>query len=76
LASRRISSGCERAKGLFSYELGAIHAALGDHDRAFEWFTYAVLERSGWVAYLRVDPRLDDLHADPRSERLFLDASP
>jgi TolB-like protein/tetratricopeptide (TPR) repeat protein len=59
------------SKGLFAYELGAIHAALGDHDEAFEWFTRAVQERSGWIAYLRVDPRLDDLHGDPRFDRLF-----
>jgi hypothetical protein len=71
-ASRRMRSG----KGLFAYELGAIHAALGDRDQAFEWLTRAVQERSGWVAYVRVDPRLDDLHADPRFERLFLNAGP
>jgi tetratricopeptide (TPR) repeat protein len=60
------------SKGLFAYELGAIYAALGDHDEAFEWFTRAVGERSGWIAYLRVDPRLDDLHGDPRFARLFV----
>ena len=64
------------SKGLFAYELGIIHAALGDHDQAFEWLTCGVQERSGWVAYLRIDPCLDDLHADPRFERLLLDASP
>jgi len=25
-----------------------------------------VHERSGWIAYLPVDPRLDALHPDPR----------
>jgi TolB-like protein len=58
-------------KGLFAYELGVIHAALGDRDQAFKWFTRAVQERSGWIAYLRVDPRLDALHADPRFEQLI-----
>jgi serine/threonine-protein kinase len=61
-------------KGLFAYELGVIHAALGDRDRAFDWFAQAVQERSGWIAYLRVDPRLDGLHADPRFDRLAADA--
>lgn len=73
----RIARDLERlrgTKGLFAYELGVIHAALGDRDQAFDWFTRAVNERSGWIAYLRVDPRLDDLHADPRLERLFLHA--
>ncbi|MGH9629655.1 MAG: hypothetical protein ACRD7E_15170 [Bryobacteraceae bacterium] len=50
-------------KGLFAYELGMIHAALGDHDHAFRWLTRAVQERSAWIAYLRVDPRLDSARA-------------
>jgi TolB-like protein/tetratricopeptide (TPR) repeat protein len=58
-------------RGLFAYELGVIHAALGDHDHAFSWLTRAVQERSGWIAYLRVDPRLDSLHADPRLNSLL-----
>ena len=59
-----------RAKGLFAYELGVIHAALGDEDQAFKWLALAVQERSGWIAYLRVDPRLDKLHTDARFTEL------
>jgi len=62
-------------KGLFAYELGVIRAGLGDRDEAFKWFTRAVRERSGWIAYLRVDPRLDALHADPRFDSLVLNAT-
>ena len=58
-------------KGLFAYERGVIQAALGDRDRAFGWLSRAVAERSGWIAYLRVDPRLDALHDDPRFTSLF-----
>jgi TolB-like protein/Tfp pilus assembly protein PilF len=58
-------------KGLFAYELAVIHAALGDQDAAFKWLALAVEERSGWIAYLRVDPRLDHLHTDPRFTRLI-----
>jgi Flp pilus assembly protein TadD len=57
-------------KGLFAYELGVIHAALGDEDQAFQWLALAVRERSGWIAYLRVDPRLDKLHTDARFTEL------
>ena len=53
-------------KGIFAYELGVIHAGMGDLDRAFQWLERAVQERSGWIAYLHVDPRLDALHSDPR----------
>jgi TolB-like protein/Flp pilus assembly protein TadD len=53
-------------KGLFAYEIGVIHAALGHTDDAFQWLSRAVQERSGWIAYLGRDPRLEALHADPR----------
>jgi TolB-like protein/Tfp pilus assembly protein PilF len=62
-------------KGLFAYELGVIRAALGERDQAFEWFRRAVQERSGWIAYLRVDPRLDALRADPRFGSLVASVS-
>jgi eukaryotic-like serine/threonine-protein kinase len=72
----RIARDLERSranKGLFAYELGVIHSALGDVDKAFEWFTRAVNERSGWIAYVRVDPRLEALRRDPRFPRLVPD---
>jgi tetratricopeptide (TPR) repeat protein len=65
----RIASELERlrhGKGLFAYEIGVIHAALNDKDRAFDWLARARDERSGWMAYLTVDSRLNALHADPR----------
>jgi hypothetical protein len=55
----------------FAYEIGVILATLGQRDDAFRWFTRAVEERSGWIAYSRVDPRLETLHADPRFDALF-----
>jgi TolB-like protein/tetratricopeptide (TPR) repeat protein len=70
----RIARDLERLrgdKGLFAYELGVIHLALGDHDRAFTWFSSAVEERSGWIAYVRVDPRLDTVRSDPRLDRIL-----
>jgi tetratricopeptide (TPR) repeat protein len=63
-------------KGLFAYEIGAIHAALGQIDDAFRWMSKAVDERSGWIAYLPRDPRLDALHADPRFARLRATGGP
>jgi TolB-like protein/tetratricopeptide (TPR) repeat protein len=61
-------------KGLFAYEIGVIHATLGDNDHAYTWLRRAVQERSGWIAYLRVDPRLEALHDDPRFDSLTLQA--
>jgi serine/threonine-protein kinase len=48
-----------------------LHAALGDTDAAFEWLDRAHADRRGWLAYLRVEPRLDALRNDPRFGRLL-----
>jgi len=50
----------------FAYEAGVIHAALGEIDAAFARLDEAVAARSGWMAYLGVDPRLDPLRGDSR----------
>lgn len=72
--ANRVAADLERLRGdrgLFAYELGVIKAALGDRDQAFTWLVRALTERSGWIAYLRVDPRLENLHADPRFDSLL-----
>ena len=50
----------------FAYEAAVIHAALGDAEAAFARLGDAVAARSGWIAYLGVDPRLDPLRGDTR----------
>jgi serine/threonine-protein kinase len=49
----------------------SLHAALGETDVAFEWLDRAYADRRGWLAYLRVEPRLDVLRGDPRFTRLL-----
>jgi DNA-binding SARP family transcriptional activator/Flp pilus assembly protein TadD len=53
-------------RGMYGYEMGIIHGALRDFDRAFDCLNRAQRERSTWLAYLGVDPRLDRLRSDPR----------
>ena len=43
-----------------------IHTALGEQDQAFEWLEKACEERSEWLVWLKVDPKLDSLRSDPR----------
>ena len=62
-------------KGLFAYEIGVIHGSLDGMDEALRWLSRAGEERSGWIAYLPRDPRLDALHSDPRFGRLRLSPS-
>jgi TolB-like protein len=48
------------------YTLAAIYAALGDRDKAFGLLQKAVEEGAAGQSFMKVDPVLDNLHADPR----------
>ena len=43
-----------------------VYIGLGDKDKAFEWLETAYMERSNYVAYLKVFPIVDPLRSDPR----------
>jgi eukaryotic-like serine/threonine-protein kinase len=53
------------------FYIALVYAGLGEKDRAFEWLEKAYQERSGSVRYLRVEPRLEPLRADPRFRTLL-----
>jgi serine/threonine protein kinase/tetratricopeptide (TPR) repeat protein len=53
-----------------AYDLALVHAALGERDAAFEWLQRAYDERYGPLVFLRVDPDLDGVRADPRFNTL------
>lgn len=67
-AQRELQSLLELAKQkyLSSYHLAAIYVGLKDKDRAFELLETAFRDRADWMAFLKVDPRFDTLHSDPR----------
>jgi hypothetical protein len=44
---------------------------LGRTDQAFDWLNKAYEERSGWLTYLKVEPRLDTLRGDSRFNDLL-----
>jgi hypothetical protein len=46
--------------------VAAVHAALGESDRAFEWLERAVTDRTVLLAGLNFWPDFDTLHADSR----------
>ena len=52
------------------YLEACVQAALGERNKAFASLEQAVVERSELLPYPRIDPRLDQLHADPRYARL------
>ncbi len=49
-----------------SFWVAMIFAGLGRIDQALDWLEGAYRERSDWVGFACIDPRLDALRADPR----------
>ena len=53
------------------YRIAAVYSALGDKDRAFKWLEHAYEGRDGWLAWLPVDPVVDNLRSDQRFSDLL-----
>lgn len=49
-----------------AFDIALIHAALGERTTALDWLEHAYEERSDHLPYIRVNPRLDPLRAEPR----------
>ena len=54
-----------------AYDLALVCVGLDWKDQAFEWLARAHEERSGWLAYINVEPRLDALRTDVRFTELL-----
>ncbi len=67
-AQQQLTKLLEAAKTKFvsPYFVATAYAGLGDKDRAFQWLDTAYRDRVDWMTYLKVDPALDPLRADPR----------
>ncbi len=48
------------------YYIALIYAGLGEKDIAFSWFDEAYKDRSEWLVWIKVDPRLDNIVSDRR----------
>jgi hypothetical protein len=50
---------------------GVIHGGLGETEEALAALEKAFEERSGWMAFLKVEPFFEGLHGRPRFDRLL-----
>ena len=67
--ARRIL-GTSRATKWPLMESATVYAGLGESDEAFRLLSRMFEEREG-LNYIKTDPRLDRLHADPRWQALL-----
>jgi TPR repeat protein len=60
-------AGRKHSHGAFGIAL--VYAGLRDYDRAFAWLEKA-MEEGSWRPYI-MDPLFEDLHRDPRFDRIL-----
>jgi serine/threonine-protein kinase len=60
----------KRERYISPYDIAVVHAGLGDSSRALEHLRAAVEDRSAWLVFLEVDPRLDRLRDLPAFREL------
>jgi serine/threonine protein kinase/tetratricopeptide (TPR) repeat protein len=48
------------------YFIAMCYVAVGDYDKAFEWFEKAFEEQSEWLIWFGTEPKLDPIRKDPR----------
>ncbi len=65
---KRLDLAQEDAKRGYSepYHLATLYTRLGEKEQAFAYLYKAYEEKSHWLVYLKVDPKLDTLRSDPR----------
>jgi TolB-like protein/Flp pilus assembly protein TadD len=49
-----------------NYEIAQVYAALGDHEQAFKWLKTGVNQQCDCMIWLRGEPWMEPLRADPR----------
>ena len=54
-----------KRKYVSAYGMAIGYAGLGEKGQALEWLEKAFVQRAGWLALLKVEPRFDSLRADP-----------
>jgi TolB-like protein/Tfp pilus assembly protein PilF len=54
-----------------AYDIAIVRLGLGETAAALDWLDEAAKEHSGWMAYLKVEPRLDALRSLPEFNELL-----
>ncbi len=52
------------------FYVALVYAGLGENDRALDWLDKAYADHSNAIVFLKVDPQLDTLRANPRFHEL------
>ncbi len=53
------------------FGIAVIYTGLGRNEDALQWLSRAYAQDDPWLANLKIDPRLNPLHSDPRFQELL-----
>jgi len=60
-----------RGSYVSTYDVAIVCAGLGDKEQAFQWLEKAYQERAHYLVHIKWEPRLENLHSDPRFQNLL-----
>ena len=52
------------------YDIAIVYTGLGKREKSLEWLNRAYQDHSYFMSWLKIDPRLRELHSDPQFEAL------
>lgn len=58
-------------KYVSAYFIANVYLGLGDKDRTLAWLDKAYQDRSGWLVFLEIEPRFDNVRSEPRFTALL-----
>jgi len=53
------------------YFIAMCYLAVGDHDKAFEWFERSIDAQDEWMIWFGTEPKLDPIRKDPRYKTIL-----
>lgn len=59
------------ARHVSEVHFAIVHAALGEYEEAMDWLGRAIESRSGWLVYLKTEPRFDPLRGLARFQKVL-----
>jgi TolB-like protein/Tfp pilus assembly protein PilF len=69
--ARTLARTVETSEPVKAYFVAMCYVALGETDKAFEWFEKAVGDRNEWLVWFGTEPLLDPIRTDPRYSEIL-----
>ena len=59
-----------------AFDAAVVYAGMGDNKECLLWLERAFTERSGWLVYVKYDPRFEPLRSDLRFQDIVRRVGP